>query len=357
MNNVFWAIGNLVCGREGPNQVPWSPSEFKKHGIDTVLSLNDARGVDVAELHSAGLNYKCVTIPPFSPVEEGGFVKCMEKLKFAYEFLCLEISQHRKTLIHCRHGKDRTSLLIAYTLKHLYGYSSSEAFDYIRSIRPQAFTAFGWEEFSKKILNNEEEPIVGSVDVDNYEIINVGNISSYIKVAASYINTWKPNIVIACDSGARIFGLALYKYFSKHHGKLPTNDGCIRFRKISGSEDAELNLFHLNDVITEINTKQLDRVLIIDDWVHKGRTINFIKNNFKKSLSPSVEVRFGVLVGKKTDFFCMPNNHKDLMGIVEWHNKDDLIGIKYKNFIPIISSGIDHREYRKKLYKALINND
>jgi len=56
-------------------------------------------------------------------------------------------------LVHCRQGKDRTCLFMAYYLKRRFGITTSAAVDTVRTKRPIAFSAEGWDEFTVDVLN------------------------------------------------------------------------------------------------------------------------------------------------------------------------------------------------------------
>ena len=56
-------------------------------------------------------------------------------------------------LIHCRSGKDRTGLLMAYYLLNERAMTVGQAMDQVLRVRPIAFTAEGWLDYCKSILN------------------------------------------------------------------------------------------------------------------------------------------------------------------------------------------------------------
>ena len=55
--------------------------------------------------------------------------------------------------MHCRQGKDRTGLFMAYYLKTLYHLDSDEAIARVKAVRPLALTADGWDGFAREVLD------------------------------------------------------------------------------------------------------------------------------------------------------------------------------------------------------------
>ena len=65
-----------------------------------------------------------------------------------------EIASGNPVLVHCRHGKDRTGLFMAYFLRRQSGLSSEDAIERVKKVRPIALTAQGWDEFALEVLNS-----------------------------------------------------------------------------------------------------------------------------------------------------------------------------------------------------------
>ena len=122
MKHVFWLVDNELCGRPGPNHEPWNAAELRESGIGAILSVNSGESVYLDELEPVGIAYKC--IPLAAPV-----------------------------LAHCRHGKDRTGLFMAYYLKHRFGLGTEEAIQTVKAKRSIALTAQRWDEFAVEVLN------------------------------------------------------------------------------------------------------------------------------------------------------------------------------------------------------------
>jgi protein-tyrosine phosphatase len=76
----------------------------------------------------------------------------LARLPQAYDYALNEIVSGRSVMVHCRHGKDRTGLFMAYFLRRHLGLSSKEAIDRVKQVRPIALTATGWEQFAADVL-------------------------------------------------------------------------------------------------------------------------------------------------------------------------------------------------------------
>ena len=71
----------------------------------------------------------------------------------AFTFARNEIEAGRALIVHCRQGKDRTGLFMAYYLKMQYGLSTSEAISRVMTARPIALSAQCWDQFAVEILD------------------------------------------------------------------------------------------------------------------------------------------------------------------------------------------------------------
>ena len=154
MNHIFWVIQDQLCGRPGPNHVPWDAGTLQAAGVDSVLSVNNAASVYPEDFTSIGMSYRCIPLAANAPPREGDLELCLEQLPLAYEFVNNEIESGRSVLVHCRHGKDRTGLFMAYFLWRQFKLETMEAIDRIITVRPIALTADGWGDFTKKVLDS-----------------------------------------------------------------------------------------------------------------------------------------------------------------------------------------------------------
>ena len=153
MKHLFWLIKGELCGRSGPNHQPWQAQELKGSGVGAVLSVNNAESVYPDELDSADLSYRCIALSSNAPPRPGDLELCLERLPLAYTFARNQIEAGRALMVHCRHGKDRTGLFMAYYLKIQYGLSTSEAISRVMTVRPIALSAKYWDQFAVEVLN------------------------------------------------------------------------------------------------------------------------------------------------------------------------------------------------------------
>jgi hypothetical protein len=152
MRHVFWLIPDKLCGRPGPDLVPWNAKELKRGGIDAVLSINDGWLVNTDDLHVAGLEYALIPFSANAPPMPGDFEICAAGLPKAFDFIERTTNTGRSVMIHCTSGKDRTGLLMSYFLIRTQGLSIDEAIREVRRVRPIALSAVGWEDFGREIL-------------------------------------------------------------------------------------------------------------------------------------------------------------------------------------------------------------
>ncbi|MBY5992474.1 dual specificity protein phosphatase family protein [Ferrimonas balearica] len=152
MEHLFWLEPGRIAGRSGPNKDPWQPGELAEAGITTVLSLNDADQVDAAALAEAGIRHHHVALPDAIPPAERDKDACLLRLPQALARLNPALTQGERVLIHCRSGKDRTGMLMAYLLMVRQGLAPKKAMAEVRRVRPIAFSAEGWEAMTLAVL-------------------------------------------------------------------------------------------------------------------------------------------------------------------------------------------------------------
>jgi protein-tyrosine phosphatase len=152
MQHVFWLIPGKLAGRPGPNQEPWNVEELQRGGIGAVLSVNAGILVNPEDFLSRGMRYARIPFSDKAPPMPGDLEICLTALPRAYDFVSAEIQAGKAALVHCRSGKDRTGLLMAYYLMRTTGVSVDDAIRQVRLVRPIALSAEGWDEFAREIL-------------------------------------------------------------------------------------------------------------------------------------------------------------------------------------------------------------
>ncbi|QIZ75454.1 dual specificity protein phosphatase family protein [Ferrimonas lipolytica] len=160
MDKLFWLVPGQIAGRSGPNKDPWKIAELAETGIDLVVSLNDAVGVDSKELCQYQIEHLHIELPPNIPPKAGDEQHCLAGLTQAWHQLEPVLSSGQTVLIHCRSGKDRTGLLMAYLVMQLEKLPPSEAIAMVKEVRPIALSAEGWLDMAEQVLS-QLEPQLG----------------------------------------------------------------------------------------------------------------------------------------------------------------------------------------------------
>ncbi len=152
MKHVFWLIDKEICGRPGPNHQPWVPEAFSKAGIGAILSVNSAESVYEDELTPHGISHKCVPLAANAPPEPGELELCLERLPHAYQYARSHVEAGKAVMVHCRQGKDRTGLFMAYYLMKRDNLGADNAIARVKEARPIAMSAQGWNWFVPEVL-------------------------------------------------------------------------------------------------------------------------------------------------------------------------------------------------------------
>jgi protein-tyrosine phosphatase len=76
----------------------------------------------------------------------------VKRLPVAYEFVASQIEDRRAVLVHCRQGRDRTGMFMAYFLKKSLGLTTEESIRRLKAVRPIALGAQGWDVFVREVL-------------------------------------------------------------------------------------------------------------------------------------------------------------------------------------------------------------
>lgn len=156
MHEVFWLLPNKLGGRPGPERSHWRLPALRDAGVGAVLSVNDGVLCHPKDFRALDIAYACIPLSDNAPPQPGDDAVCLEALPNAYRFVKQQLDDERVTIVHCSSGKDRTGLFLAYYLMQVNGLSAATAFDRIRSIRPIAFTAIGWDELALDVLRQVE---------------------------------------------------------------------------------------------------------------------------------------------------------------------------------------------------------
>lgn len=152
MEYVFWLEPGKVAGRSGPSMHPWRIEELKAGGIGAVLSVNDGDLCDPVAFEAADIRYQCVPLSDTSPPMPGHVELNLQRLPIAFDWIQSCLAEGRTVLVHCHAGKDRTGLMLAYYLIRQLGQLPAEAIANVKSVRPIALTAEGWDALAMAVL-------------------------------------------------------------------------------------------------------------------------------------------------------------------------------------------------------------
>ncbi|MCU7994607.1 dual specificity protein phosphatase family protein [Shewanella glacialipiscicola] len=151
MQHLFWLVEGKVAGRSGPNKDSWDLQTFKDAGIGAVLSVNGGEGCEPSTFKQLNLRYECIPLSRNVPPQNGDVAICVAQLPKALAFIQQCEADGVPVVIHCRSGKDRTGLIMAYYLM-VNGAAPLHAVSQVRNIRDIAFTAEGWDQFAFDVL-------------------------------------------------------------------------------------------------------------------------------------------------------------------------------------------------------------
>jgi adenine/guanine phosphoribosyltransferase-like PRPP-binding protein len=145
----------------------------------------------------------------------------------------------------------------------------------------------------------------------------------------------RPHVVIGCDRGGRLFGLAIHAAWrqTRDGQPFPTFDGKLHFARVSKSEDPDVLQEKIDQIIAiskrqstqrgnELADDEQLRVLFVDDWVIGGGTMRLAQHLMKKH---GAQTYFATMCGQGGDVTGQPilNTH------VSWHDRPEEIGVNY----------------------------
>lgn len=175
-----------------------------------------------------------------------------------------------------------------------------------------------------------------------------------------YIYHTRPDVVIGCDRGGRLFSLAVHstwRELSDAVGRFPTGDNMLRFARLSKSVSEWDFGDKLISTILASNQEAYRRgkkdnsdtphYMFIDDWVATGETRRRIYSALDDYNLSGVKTSFAVMCGSGGDVTGNRNN-----GTVDWSDDENKIGIAYKGVKPTPTRSSDSRAIRKEIFAA-----
>ncbi len=219
-----------------------------------------------------------------------------------------------------------------------------------------------------KILSEHYQNLLESLPkLPDEHFKSAEKMGRFVRPIVEYIRQTCPDYVIACDSGARFFGLAVFRTYHQLYGRFPTADGTLRFRRFSKDNSLDTTKEYLTPLVNEMLTyRDKPNVLVLDDSINSGETRRLARQTFDELSNGKINIRFGVLIGTGADISIWGSNlfrYDSLTGDIgidfDWKDNSHLIGIEYGD--GIVSSGVNAKArmseqaiaYRRAMYKAI----
>lgn len=153
-----------------------------------------------------------------------------------------------------------------------------------------------------------------------------------------YMKETEPHIVVACDRGGRLPGVALKAAWAHtQETPFPTLDTKLHFARISRSEDFASMQTRIKSILATSHannrqsTKALSdfdalRMLFIDDWSVSGQTRELVQ---RLAAEHGATASLAVLCGNKSDFSAKPHIPSAIGSLTTWRNSPREIGVDY----------------------------
>ena len=152
MKQTFWLLPGRLAGRPVPSSA-----------LDAVRPAHCGlwRGavgkcwgpIGAGGLAANGIAYACFPLSDWVPPQPGDAELCLRMLPPAYTFVQRQFQFGHQVLVHCAGGNDRTGLFLSYFLVRHTGVTPRAAIAKVRSVRPTALSADGWEAFALQVLS------------------------------------------------------------------------------------------------------------------------------------------------------------------------------------------------------------
>lgn len=152
MEWVYWVIPGLLAGRPGPDEIDWNLTKLYDGGFRAILTLHGA-GVDSDAVRRSGFIHSTLLLPDSIPPSKEDILIYEKLVPEALRLLKEHVSKGIPTLVHCHSSKDRTCVVMVCYLCLIAGMAWAEAVRRVRMVKPNAFTAEGYETLSKHLVD------------------------------------------------------------------------------------------------------------------------------------------------------------------------------------------------------------
>lgn len=176
-----------------------------------------------------------------------------------------------------------------------------------------------------------------------------------------YIDLTKPDIIIGCDRGGRLFSVATHSMWKATHKpdrRFPTIDEKLRFAHFSRRFGPEVFAHLLEDTLERTASEarhdihgEKPHILFIDDHVSTGATRRFAREgmNLIGLGEDQADMSFAISWGTEADVSGGSASIEE-----PWQNKPKLIGVDYdENHVGYVVRSEEARKIRADLHKAV----
>lgn len=193
-------------------------------------------------------------------------------------------------------------------------------------------------------------------------ILSTRDLAQMSLPVVGFIRKLKPDIIVGCDRGARLYSLAVHSMWRARYAdeKLPTLSSQLHFARLSTSLPVEVTAIALRRIIEQSynRAKQLGkrlngenlRMMFIDDWIISGATREQILQSLDAlGIGSLVQTSFALMCGTGGDVSGSSNSVSP-----PWHDNETVIGVGYtKKGKPYSVGTTEAKIIRRKLYKAV----
>ena len=239
------------------------------------------------------------------------------------------------------------------TFKQFQNLTKLPELDYERKISRTVIKNFiQTPQFLQGLSLIQAAPLFNSVNVQqakyNYPDIGSTKPEDLPEMALpilEFIEDVQPHIVIGCDRGGRLFGVAMHAAWqhTREGQPFPTLDGKLHFARVSKSEDADVLQEKIDEIVevskrigkqrgNELAKDEQLRVLFVDDWVIGGGTMRLAQRLMRKH---KAQTYFAVMCGEGADV----TGKQDLHTSVSWHDRPEEIGVNYLSSVKLNTDG------------------
>lgn len=161
-------------------------------------------------------------------------------------------------------------------------------------------------------------------------ILEVADLPRLALPVVEFIDKERPDIVIGCDRGARLFSLAVYSMWRElHDEKFPTLDGKLHFAKVSNSLSKHQQETQMQNVIARsgADTKRDEplHALFLDDKANFGNTNMTTRQRFSAAYRDLHRVSFVTMFGNYGDLIASDEEYRRT-----YNDDPSKIGIDYE---------------------------